>query len=117
LFFQNTIKALNSRNISNYSINDDKLIFIGNTANNYSIIKNGEPIPSFSDIKDQFGLSDIRLNRKEHIYILECKEGDFLEKEDLVEGLMLPNEWRHGFSRGIVIDRLEYRLTYWLVLC
>ena len=116
LFFYNTMKALNNRNITNYSINDDKLIFIGDTLTDYSNIKNGKPISSFSNIRDQFGLSNIKLNMKEHVYILECEKGEFLEKEDLTTELMLPDEWKHGFSRGIVADSSEFRLTYWLVL-
>lgn len=115
-FFQNTLEPLKLRNIHNYSIVSDSLIFIGDTINNYSNILCGKPIPSFSDIEDQFGLKNVRLNEKEQVYIIEAKQGEFLEEENLVKGLRVPNFWKHGFSRGIVVDSAEHRLIYWLIL-
>jgi len=116
MFYKSLIDALVLRNISNYSISSDSLIFIGDTLNDYSNIVNGKPVPTFIDIKDQFGLSNARLNNRERIYIIESKQGEFLNETNSVKGLELPDNWSHGYSRGIVADSLEYRLIYWLVI-
>ena len=115
-FFRKSFEALNRRTISNYSILSDSLFFVGDTIHDYSKIKNGIPVPSFIDIKDDFGLGGVRMNKSEHVYIFEAQMGEFLEKDELVNNLMLPENWKHGFSRGVVVDSIEYRLIYWLVL-
>ncbi len=115
IFFIKTLSALKSSNLPRYSILSDSLIFIGDT-NEYYSIQGGIPLPSFSDIHDQFGLNNIRLNNREKVYIIETKKGEFLEKENLVEDLFLPQKWQHGLSRGIAIDTIEYRIVYWLVM-
>lgn len=116
IFYESLLKDLELKNIFNCSISNDSLIFIGDTVNDYSNILYGEPVPTFIDIKDRFGISNTRLNNREEVYIIESKQGEFLKIDNLVEGLKLPTNWLHGYSRGIVTDSLEYRLIYWLVI-
>lgn len=116
IFFSKTFESLKRRNIPNFAILSDSLFFIGDTLNDYSKNNFGLPVPSFEDMKDEFGLGGIRMNGKEHVYIIESQPGEYLEKDELVQELKLPGTWSHGFSRGMVVDSIEFRLTYWLVL-
>ncbi len=109
-------RDLEYQNFTMLSMNNDSLIVIGDTINNYSSIRSGYPIPSFIDVKDQFGISDIRLKNRGQIFIIEAVASEFLDEKNLVTGLKLPENWRHGYSRGIVTDEVDYKIIYWLVL-
>jgi len=115
-FYMTTVRSLKLKGFSSFSINSDSLIFVGDTISDYSSITTDYLIPSFLGVKDQYGVSSIRLNKREQIYIIDSKHGKFLEEEDLVTGLDLPPSWMHGYSRGIVVDDLEQRIFYWLVI-
>ena len=115
-FYNTTVRSLKLKDFASFSINSDSLIFVGDTVFDYSSIPTDYLIPSFLDIKDQYGVSNMRLNKRERVYIIDSKHGKFLEEEDLVNGLDLPSSWEHGYSRGIVVDDIEQRIFYWLVI-
>lgn len=115
-FFRKTVKSLESKGFTNFPIYSDSLMLIGDTLKDYSSLTKGYPVPSFIDIKDEFGVSSSRLNDRETIFIIEAKAGNFLEKNDNIKGLKLPEKWGHGYSRGITADFIENKLIYWLVI-
>lgn len=114
-FFRETHKSLLNKEIVRLAISNDSIIFVGDTLSNYSCDSFKYPLPDFSDVLDEFGLSSYRLSGKEEVFLIEYKSGEFLEPEHLVQGLLLPKIWKHGMSRGIALDSNSNSIVYWLV--
>lgn len=115
-FFKKTVMTLIDKEFKSFSITSNDLIFIGDTINTYSSMEDGYPVPSFDDIKDEFGVGRMRLNSRETIFIIDAKQGVFLDNKDHIKGLKLPEKWKHGYSRGITTDSIEMKLIYWLIV-
>lgn len=114
-FFRDIGKSLLHKEILNFSILNDSIFFLGDTLSDYSSNYYKYPLPDFSDVYDEFGLSSKRLSGKEEVFLIEYKSGEFLEPGHLVKGLLLPEAWKHGMSRGIALDSISNRVVYWLV--
>ncbi len=108
-YFYKNFNQIKSRNIKSVSINNNSLTFIG--SDTIPSCLGCYPIISFSDVKDQFGIKNKKLNQREEIFFTEISQESFLDdNKDKKE------EWDHGMSRGIVFDREELRMLYWLVV-
>ena len=71
------------------------------------------PIPNFNYyIEAGFSTDFYNLSK---IYVLDAKYGEYLDQKYLTEnGVGLPNNWKHGYSKGIVICSKEKIVTYWI---
>ncbi len=114
-FFREIGNSLLHKEIMSFSISNDSIFFVGDTLSDYSSASFKYPLPDFSDVFDEFGLSSKRLSGKEEVFLIEYQSGEFLEPKHLVQGLSLPEAWKHGMSRGIALDSLSNRVVYWLV--
>ena len=74
------------------------------------------PIPNFIDdiqtLQGQIGKKNI--NDDLVVYIIDSKQGIFLDKNYLSEGLGLTKEWRNGYSRGVAISEKNNYIIYWV---
>lgn len=78
---------------------------------------NNPPIIDFSDYNNAFNNdSSIYLNDNYEIYVIEAKQGMFLDKEYLKKIAYLPSKWKHGCSRGIAINKIKKRIIYWTII-
>lgn len=69
------------------------------------------PIPNFEFLKDTDLPIDFYKNAS--IYVLDAEQGKFLADDYLSrEGVGLPKEWLHGYTKGVAID--ENIAVYWL---
>lgn len=114
-FFRETHKSLINKEIVRLEISNDSIFFVGDTLSNYYCVNFKYPLPDFSAVLDEFGLSSYRLSGKEEVFLIEYKSGEFLEPEHLVQSLLLPKIWKHGMSRGIALDSNNNRILYWVV--
>jgi hypothetical protein len=74
------------------------------------------PIPTFIDdfkiLKDWLGKKNV--NEDLTVYILDSKQGEFLEKQYLTEGLGLSHSWKNGYSRGTALSEKNNYVIYWV---
>lgn len=106
---------LKKANAKEYAPNDSSLIIVGDTVD-YSQKTEGIPIPSFYDYEKDFGLNSVRLDNDFKIYVLESKNGEYMNKEDLTKNNKFPPNWKNGFSRGLAINEQEKTIIYWLTI-
>lgn len=103
-------------NFPKYDISSENIVFIGDTVNDYSNVTAGIAVPSFKGVGNKYGICNTKLNERGEVYIIESKSGEFLDSLNLVRNLKLPTSWEHGYSRGIVLDSVEFNIVYWLVI-
>lgn len=115
-YYYDLKRSLVLNNFPKYDILSENIIFIGDTINDYSNVAAGIAIPSFSGVGNKYGISNTKLNERGEVYIIESKLGEFLDSTNLTRNLKLPTSWEHGYSRGIVLDSIEFNITYWLVI-
>lgn len=69
------------------------------------------PIPRYCSASDTLILTkDIKGSR---FYVISAKQGKYLGQEYLTEGKGLPNEWKNGYSNGILANFNKKEITYW----
>jgi|GEM_PF-6409574 len=115
LFFKDYYNILVNQDFKKTSMLNDSIFIIGDTIEDFSSVRFTYPLPDFSDCYDEFGFSSNKLSGKEEVFIIEYKQGEFIDSEHLVKNLNTPDGWSHGMSRGIAIDSLRKRIVYWLV--
>lgn len=78
-------------------------------------IKNGYPVPFF-EIEEYKAKTLCNLNENFTLYILGYGTGKFLADGYLYECPYLPNEWKHGYSRGVAVNDKENIIIYWITV-
>lgn len=73
---------------------------------------NDYPIPNFHWIRKKLKLKGNFLSSDFLIYVLEAKQGNFLDNEMLIESPC--SEWRHGYSKGIIISEERGLVIFWV---
>lgn len=48
------------------------------------------------------------------IYVIDAQPGIYLDNKILNECVCMPNNWKHGFSRGVALNDKENIVIYWL---
>lgn len=124
LFFTSKSDSLEIERIRNlylsYDIkpllyDNDSLFLVGDTSD-YTFEKFVYPIPDFSFYSNAIGLKNKRLDKKKDMYILESHPKVIDDLQLSLLNSNLPIEWKHGYSRGIVIDDFTYEVCYWLII-
>ncbi|WP_299782898.1 hypothetical protein [uncultured Formosa sp.] len=113
LEFNKVERKLKLNNFQGYKPTDSIFIIVGDTLD-YSDKKNGIPIPNFDSYERDFGLNSKYLPDYDKVYVVESKQGKYLEDKNLSSGKNLPEKWKNGFSRGIATNEKENELIYWL---
>lgn len=72
---------------------------------------NALPIPNFNLLKKLGAVPEVY--KSAVIYVLDAKQGAFLDESCLsVNGVGLPKEWEHGYTKGVLIS--GNLVFYWL---
>ena len=73
------------------------------------------PIPRFIEEGDYFNINDqYPLPNDFDIYILEAKKGHFLDNHLINDMINVPNNWKHGMTRGIAISEERNIAIYYI---
>ena len=75
------------------------------------------PIPNFSNFsRYQLDSSECRLAEDFTVYVLECETGKFMEDTKLPVGKYMPNEWKHGYSKGLAVSEERNLVIHWVII-
>lgn len=121
---------VNNNSIAVYDINKSCILTVNRfeTADSYSNYKKVKladtvnvnqdcfeglfPVPNF----ERFSFSNKAFKpAKGKIYVLDAKAGNFYNRE-LKPNYQMPDRWKNGFSRGLLIDQKEKTVIYWLII-
>ena len=72
------------------------------------------PIPLFNAKDDS--LISTKDYSNTQIFVLSAKSGEFLKRENLTKGKGLPDNWKNGYSNGIIANANKNEITYWLIV-
>jgi hypothetical protein len=50
------------------------------------------------------------------LYVLSAKPGKFLLNDKLIDSKGLPEEWKNGYSTGVLANDIKNEITYWLII-
>ncbi len=70
------------------------------------------PVPNFykstwRETETPTGLTDYTL------FILDAKSGIFMDKNKLPNGLYTPEDWEHGYTKGVALNKSSGAIIYW----
>ncbi len=66
---------------------------------------------------DQFNcLKKSKFDSTSTILVFESKPGKFTADENLNANEQMPEQWRHGFSNGGILNRRNKEIIYWLII-
>lgn len=123
--------------IAKYSAKDTCLLVVNRFANkdNYStniklsrkdsIIINRDcynmryPIPNFWHNKFTTKSTAYRLPADFEMIVIDAKPGIYFNQEDFEEDRIsqfMPDQWKHGYSRGIAISKVRRVIIYWVII-
>ncbi len=72
------------------------------------------PVPCLTVLFDE--LDKVTLEQDFELYIIEAKQGEYLDSESLSSGLGMPPEWKNGYTRGVALDNKNQKAIYWLII-
>ncbi len=56
------------------------------------------------------------LNKEFQIYIIDAKQGMYVNSDLLSKENLMPENWKHGFTKGYAISKKERTIIYWTVV-
>jgi hypothetical protein len=86
--------------------------------NNYfksNCVKNNLPIANFWGLFDNT-TSLCKLPDSYNIYVLEAKSGLYWDEKHRSNGKYMPENWKHGYSKGVAMNDKTHEIIYWFVL-
>ncbi len=132
--FEEEKKRLENLAIAKYLANNDSLLVLNrfSTIENYGYPDNSEikielieqehfddfmPIPNFSNFSThQTNNTVCKLPEDFTIYVLDSKSGIFLEEKQLTKGEYMPENWKHGYSKGAALSDKSNEMIYWVII-
>ncbi len=120
--------------IAKYASTDTCLLIANRFANNdnysYNIVlnhddslkidrecyKNKYPIPNFWHTDYTTNKTACKLPKGFNIYVLNAMAGRFLENKNLTDGRYMPENWQHGYSKGVAINEAKDTIIYWIII-
>jgi hypothetical protein len=116
---QNIVEIRKNYNLYKVSAKNDSLYdcYICNNNTDYSKQKKcndlqNPPIPNFKLLKSKLGLDSKYLNSEFEIYILDSKPGVYADSIVLSKNNC--DIWKHGYSKGIIINDTRGLVSYWI---
>ncbi len=70
------------------------------------------PVPNFWHIETKVK-TRCNLSEDYKLYVLEAKKGIYWDKKYLTDGRYMPSEWKHGYSKGIAFNKVNFDIIYW----
>ena len=77
--------------------------------------KNNFPVPVF-DITGYKKSSYVGLSEEFQICVIEAKQGIYASSDVLSKDNLMPDNWKHGFSKGYAISEKEKTIIYWCMV-
>lgn len=77
--------------------------------------KNTFPIPNFIDNDYYTESTKCKLPEDFTVYVIEAKKGVYSNKI-IVEKSSMPNEWLHGYSKGVAISEKRNVIMFWMII-
>ena len=75
----------------------------------------GLPVPLF-EIDEYKGNTFSGLPEDFKIYVLDAKQGKYLEDKYLYDCSCLPEKWKHGYSKGVALSDKRKVIIYWVTV-
>ena len=73
------------------------------------------PIPNFAGLDYPDFIQGIGLSDDYEILVHEANMNSTLDQKYQSETILMPETWRHGYSRGVCIDDSNGKMIWWLV--
>ncbi|MCB9326734.1 MAG: hypothetical protein H6571_23605 [Lewinellaceae bacterium] len=73
------------------------------------------PVPNFWPLKKN-DTTRCKLPNKFVLFVLDAKSGVYWDKRYLTDGKYMPDEWKHGYSKGIAMNNETFEVIYWFVI-
>jgi len=70
------------------------------------------PVPSFLELEME-AKTRCKLPDSYELFVLEAKKGKYWDEKYLTDGQYMPSEWKHGYSKGIAFDKVNFDIIYW----
>ena len=83
---------------------------------NLSCYKNKYPIPNFWQYDFSTEKNECKLPDGYILYVLDAKPGKCVADSLLTDGGFMPDNWKHGYSKGISISYNRTEIIYWLII-
>jgi len=81
---------------------------------NQSCLIGKKPIPNFWANNFATDSTECRLPKDFMIFVFDAAAGKFLPDEYLTNRDFMPDEWKHGYSRGMAFSNQKKVLIYWV---
>lgn len=73
------------------------------------------PVPVFLEEMDYFDVLDYSsLPDEFKLYIIEAKEGLFLQSDFLSDEMTMTSDWQHGLSKGVALNKEKLIAIFWI---
>ncbi len=79
-------------------------------------LKNKIPIPNFWGLYEEDFKTPLHLPYEYKIYVLESRKGLYWDKKHRSNGEYMPDDWKHGYSKGVAMNDKTHEIIYWFVL-
>ena len=73
------------------------------------------PVPLF-EIDEYKGSTMSGLTEDFILYVLDAEPGKYIDDKYLQECNCLPDNWKHGYSKGVAMSDKKHTIIYWLVV-
>lgn len=103
--FDQSLSNLQNNNYKIVPSSGNCLFFIDSGSKKSDLCEN--PLFISSDLVEE-------RNTDNTIFFLECKNQKIIDSEYLKPKTNLPPDWNNGYSRGVVFNKKEMTITYWL---
>ncbi len=73
------------------------------------------PVPLFEAELQDLNLEDLKYLPKSYtLYVLDAKSGKYVHENLLMEEGHMPEKWKHGYSKGVAVNKEKREAIYWI---
>jgi len=96
--------------------NDNNIVILPDSSDHLGLT-NPLFIPDFKRLYDEHQSSFTEFQEKHKLLLIEQRKGIYIEAdENIPPKPYLPEEWEHGYSKGIATEPHSRTIIYWLVI-
>lgn len=77
---------------------------------------NDIPVPNFWSTKFADTANKCNLQSNFDIFVINARQGIYINKKYLKENINLPHVWEHGYSKGVALSRKNSVIIYWVIV-
>jgi len=79
-------------------------------------LKNKSPVPNFYNLDITLDSTRCKLPTGFELFIVDAKSGIYWDEKYLTDGKYMPEDWKHGYSKGIAMNEETLEVIYWFVI-